>query len=280
MVVSQKQIVHILVFLITLYFVSLPLAGGPYTKQTLLINCLTDSLKKIPTDSSRLSVNKQIEHLLDSLLINDDSFFIETNAFKHIGIITAPDRKFRLITWNVPFNNGKHRYFGRVQLKSESDTVCRLIQLIDSSNNFQSNITDMVFSKSKWYGALYYEIICEKIGSDEVYILLGIHFNDLFTNRKIIESLYFNTSGDIIFGKTLFVMGNHTQKRVVFDYTIKAVMSLTYDVKLKMIVFDHLAPPSPFYSGNYSYYGPDFTFDGFKFEKNKWVFYPNINFHQ
>jgi hypothetical protein len=251
-----------------------------FIRETNLINLLTDSLKKIPVDSSRLNINKQIELVLDSVLAKDDSFSVQPNVFKHIGIITAPDKKFRIITWNVPLNIGKHKYFGRIQLKPSNDSVCKLFPLIDSSKNYQNNITDLTFSQNKWYGALYYEIVPEKTGSNDVYILLGIHFNDLFTNRKVIEAMYFNETGDIVFGTPIFLTGNKFQKRVVFDYTINAVMSLKYDEKQKMIVFDHLAPPSPLYSGNYTYYGPDFTFDGFKFEKNKWIYYPNINFHK
>jgi hypothetical protein len=280
MIKSGNPTFFIIISLLFIFHTSWAQNTRYFIQETNLINLFTDSLKKIPVDSSRLNLNKQIELVLDSVLIKDDSFSVQLNVFKHIGIITAPDKKFRIITWNVPLNNGKHKYFGRIQLKPVNDSICKLISFIDSSMNYKNNITDLTFNRNKWYGTLYYEIISEKIENHDIYILLGIHFNDLFTNRKIIEAMYFNETGDIVFGKPFFFKGTRPQKRVVFDYTINAVMSLKYDEKQKMIVFDHLAPPSPLYSGNYTYYGPDFTFDGFKFEKNKWVYYPNINFHK
>jgi hypothetical protein len=280
MLKSKKPVFIIIISFLFINQTSWSQKTQHFIQETNLINLLTDSLKKIPVDSSRLNLNKRIELVLDSVLVKDDSFLVQPNVFKHIGIITAPDNKFRIITWNVPLNNGKHKYFGRIQLKPLNDSICMLIPFIDSSKNYQNNIIDLTFSQNKWYGALYYEIVSEKTGKNNVYILLGIHFNDLFTNRKIIEAMFFNETGDIVFGKPIFFKGTHPQKRVVFDYTINAVMSLKYDEKQKMIVFDHLAPPSPLYSGNYTYYGPDFTFDGFKFENNTWVYYPNINFHK
>jgi hypothetical protein len=47
-------------------------------------------------------------------------------------------------------------------------------------------------------------------------------------------------------------------------------MSLAWNSKMKMIIFDHLAPPNSSYTGNYAYYGPDFSYDGFRFEEGKW----------
>jgi len=32
--------------------------------------------------------------------------------------------------------------------------------------------------------------------------------------------------------------------------------------KMNMIIFDHLSPSKPSYTGNYQFYGPDFSYDG------------------
>jgi hypothetical protein len=53
-------------------------------------------------------------------------------------------------------------------------------------------------------------------------------------------------------------------------------MSLRYDPQKKMIVFDHLSPTKPSLEGQYEFYGPDFTYDGLKFEKGVWEHYQNI----
>ena len=64
---------------------------------------------------------------------------------------------------------------------------------------------------------------------------------------------------------------------LAFVYNEKATMSLRYDEEKKMIIFDHLSPSQPSLEGKFEFYGPDFTYDGLKFEKGIWVHYPNID---
>jgi hypothetical protein len=44
-----------------------------------------------------------------------------------------------------------------------------------------------------------------------------------------------------------------------------------------MIVMDNLVPSDPNYKGVFRFYGPDFSYNGYKFEKGKWVLYNNID---
>lgn len=48
-------------------------------------------------------------------------------------------------------------------------------------------------------------------------------------------------------------------------------------IKDGMIIFDHLSPASKAMEGQYQYYGPDFTYDGFVFEDGKWNLYSNLD---
>ena len=54
-------------------------------------------------------------------------------------------------------------------------------------------------------------------------------------------------------------------------------MSLTYDKRLKMIIWDHLSPSKQELAGNYKYYGPDMTFDGLYFEKGVWKYVSDVD---
>jgi hypothetical protein len=54
-------------------------------------------------------------------------------------------------------------------------------------------------------------------------------------------------------------------------------MSINYDERLDMIVFDHLAPFEPILSGNFAFYGPDGSFDGFKFENGSFRWYRDVD---
>jgi hypothetical protein len=205
---------------------------------------------------------------------------MKLDTFKHIGKVYSTDDKFRMVSWNVPLNDGTHVFNAIIQLNPLHDSVCKLYILKDSSRNFKGFITNLSFTADNWYGALYYEILSCKMDKKNIYILLGMHFNDLFTNRKIIESMYFDEKELPVFGYPVFKYNGKLQNRIVFDYSVNAVMNLKYDKHMNMIIFDHLAPPSPLYSGNYKFYGPDFSFDGLKFEKNKWVYYPNIDYRK
>jgi hypothetical protein len=46
---------------------------------------------------------------------------------------------------------------------------------------------------------------------------------------------------------------------------------------MNMIIFDHLSPSKPSYAGNYQYYGPDFSYDGLKFEQGIWELVENVD---
>jgi len=52
---------------------------------------------------------------------------------------------------------------------------------------------------------------------------------------------------------------------------------LRYDAKMKMIVMDNLSPSDSFFKNDFRYYGPDFSHNGFKFEKGKWVYHSDID---
>ena len=251
-----------------------------FKKEIEIINNYCDSIKKISNDSIKKILNNQIAIALVSILKKDISFKMKLDTLKHIGRAYPTDDKFRMVTWNLPLNDGTNDFNAIIQMNPEHDSLCKLIRLTDSSMNYKGSIAELRFTTDKWYGALYYEILTCKIDNKTVYTLLGMHFNDFFTNRKIIESMYFDEKVSPVFGFPIFQYNGKLQNRIVFDYSLNAVMNLKYEKKLKMIIFDHLAPPSPLYEGNYKFYGPDFTFDGFKFEKNKWVYYSNVDFRK
>jgi len=245
-----------------------------------VINLCADSIKKSNSDSIKQKLNNIIESTLIFILKDARSYKINLDTLKHIGKVYSTDNKFRMISWNIPLNDGTHNFDAIIQMNPEKDSFCTLFPLMDSSRNYLNSISNLNFTAEKWYGALYYEILNCKIDKKVVYVLLGMHFNDLFTNRKIIESMYFNEKGQPVFGFPIFQYNEKIYNRIVFDYSVNAVMNLKYEKQLKMIIFDHLSPPSPLYAGNYKYYGPDFSFDGFKFEKDKWLYHSNVDFRK
>ena len=52
-------------------------------------------------------------------------------------------------------------------------------------------------------------------------------------------------------GWPLFITKNEKLKRVVFEYSKKATMSLRFEDKYQRIIFDHLSPETPSMAGFY-----------------------------
>ena len=250
----------------------------PYENETLIINSIIDSLPKLESDSLRLKLNIQVTENFKRILCQPKSFSFEFDSLKHIGKLFSPDKKFRIVSWNVPFTDGTHRFFSLIQMNPEKDTICKIFVLKDNSTSASTRIFEARLTSNNWYGALYYNILPVKTDKGTVYTLLGLRFNDLFTTQKVIESMYFDITGMPMFGASVFYYNNRIQTRIIFEYGINVSMSLRFDERLKMIVFDHLAPSSPLYTNNFKFYGPDFTFDGLKFDDGKWMYIPNVDF--
>lgn len=247
-----------------------------YTK----VNSLMDSIKNLATDSAKIKVGTALFEYCISNFKKPVTFNDSLSEVYKIGKIYSPDKKFRFYTWNIVLTDGTYKYYGIIQFNPGKDSICKIIELKDTSRNYKGKTVFEKFDKERWFGALYYEIVQKKVEGKRVYTLLGLHLKDLFSTERIIESLFFDEKGDPQFGLPIFDYGLKMQSRVIFEYSINVTMGLKFDEKLQMIVFDHLSPQSPLYSGNFKFYGPDFSYDGLKFEKDKWVYYPNLNLHR
>ncbi|MFW5754904.1 MAG: hypothetical protein ACOCV9_08875, partial [Marinilabiliaceae bacterium] len=86
-----------------------------------------------------------------------------------------------------------------------------------------------------------------------------------------------SSGGDLYFGAPVFDYQGQRRQRLIFEYSNQANMMLRYDDQNERIVMDHLAPRSPRYEGDRSYYGPDFSYDALKFEGGKWVLIEDVD---
>ena len=131
-------------------------------------------------------------------------------------------------------------------------------------------------SANKWYGCLIYDII-ENNQAVDIYTFLGYDPDNPFLSKKIVDILWFNDMGEPVFGKEIFHYKNRIQNRIIFEYSSKAQMSLTWNKKDEMIVFDHLSPSKPGYTGNFQYYGPDFSYDALKYKNGTWELIEDVD---
>ena len=145
-------------------------------------------------------------------------------------------------------------------------------------NDFKNDIPEIEYASldaDSWFGALYYKIIPNERKNKTVYTLLGWDGNNMFSNKKIIESMTINKNNKIQFGIPIFKYPEgKTKKRVIFQYSKQSYMSLKCRKVRKQdyIIFDHLMPPSPHLKEFADWYVTDLSFDAFQWSENQWNF--------
>lgn len=236
-------------------------------------------------EAERFETNKTFLKLWQEALANPQSLEFPFDSIKEVSRLTSKDKKFRIITWNVPKNDGTHAYFGFLQVnnvkiqkvgwfKKIKTTEYELFPLQDKSAAVKSAET-YLGDPTKWFGMLYYTVI----DCDGYYTLLGWDGNDNLTQKKFIDILYFKSDGTPQFGKDVFKIPKKSPKRIVFEYSSEVAMSLKYNERSNRIVFSHLAPreEGPQLEGQFQYYGPDGSFDAFEQSKDRWILNEDID---
>lgn len=158
-----------------------------------------------------VNTNDDIERLRlnDSVIILVEGYVKSDSATRHkldvrnLGQIDSPDRKLKIINWNLALRDGSNKYLLyiiRYGKKGYQDTVYKLT----GGNSIKPILTDVIYSEDNWYGAVYYDIQPFKTGNDVGYLILGIDFGNTYITRKIIDVLSFNGKGEISFGRNCF----------------------------------------------------------------------------
>lgn len=154
-----------------------------------------------------------------------------------------------------------------------------------------------------WIPALYYRIIQKERDGRTFYTLLGWEGKNAYTTRKQIEVLHFDKKGVPHFGMPIFKgqeeegekdrvgkkesgerslmrrrreRKEHEQpkRRVIFEYTDNASLTLNYEADKDRVVFNHLVPKRPDLKGMYEFYEPDLVFNAYVWQEDKgyWKF--------
>ncbi len=206
----------------------------------------------------------------------ENSYFYNFDTIKNISVLPSPDNVFRIITWNLALNNQSYRNYGVIQLnpdylKSVKDTtnLRSYYPLIDRSD-FIKNALDTTLSSEHWFGALYYKIIANTYKKQNFYTLIGWDGNTMMSNKKIVESLYFENN-EPRFGVSIFDLKDkrfkQPLKRMIFEYNNNANMVLRYEPSKNILVQENVAPTRPQDYGHPETYVPDGSYDFYKFNK-------------
>jgi len=221
------------------------------------------------------SNSKIFKQHLREVLRHDEAFNFPFDSLSTLmSTKTSPDNSFRLFNWNIEKENEEQFYQCLVMKYNKKTEEYIIIELFDKSAS-AIDPEYMTFSSKNWYGALYYDIIPIKKGNNIIYTLLGWDGNNMYSNKKIIETMIFKKDNEVKFGIPIFNYNKlKIKRRVIFQYNKRSYMSLKYKniKKTDYLIFDHLAPPSSQLEGMQEWYVTDLSFDAFKFENNKWIF--------
>jgi len=227
------------------------------------------------SDQKKVEYNNEILRIFRAAIKIEESFDYSFDSLAFVGVIYSPDNKVKIINWNLPYSSRTHKYFGFIQYKKSNRNILTY-ELIDNSAKIKNPEME-ILNNENWYGALYYKIIANKHSGKTYYTLLGADLNNLLSKKKLIEILYFDRNNKPVFGKTVFKNRNKPVSRIIFEFNAQSNMVLTYDEEKEMIVYDHLSPSRPSLVGQFEFYGPDFSYDGLKFERGIWNSYPDID---
>ena len=228
--------------------------------------CLFEQLQTLKADDDKDSLNQVLQVRLSKLWYSEELFKNSFQGLKRMKTLHSDDGKLKICTYNIQKEGFKHQFYGGVILREGNEIV--VIPLNDSSDKIRSPERSSLTSK-KWYGALYLDLIQTANGNRTYYTLIGYKGHNEFTKVRVLDVLTIQ-NGRLRFGMPIFKTDRLTKNRVIFEYSAKASMMLRYDEKYKTIVFDNLAPSDPMFRGVYNYYGPDFSYNEFKFTKGVW----------
>lgn len=226
-------------------------------------------LQQPAPDSVKIAVNEQVKTALLAYLQANHAFTARIDSMPFIGSVYDADSTLRIISWNYGMENGNYGCNAvLVKNKRKKEPLIHVL----STSNVTLPTEQKRYTAKNWYGALYYRIIKQK----DKYLLLGYTMYQPATRVKLIDVLEYEKDKPY-FGEKLFDWNGKIKRRVVFEYGSMVQMLLHYDEMQKGFVFDHLSPEEPSMEGIKAYYGPDFSYDGLFYRKQKWTLQEDLN---
>lgn len=260
------------------------------------LNPLLEKIYSAPTDNERYNANEQFVDIMHEALHQENSFFYEWQFGKRVSVLTSTDKQFRIITWPVVRDDGEYECFGFIQSWSEKEGDYVVFTLHDKSDEMIS-AEETVLDPDNWYGCVYQDLVEQKFEGKMYYTLIGWTGVDALTQRKVIEPIAFKgTNAQPLFGQSIF-RREKNRRRLILQYSATAMVNVRYEEqfvdvetvkkvkkkggrtvtqrevhqeKMKMILFDEIAPQIPGMEGLYQYYIQTGTEMAYIFVNGRW----------
>jgi len=243
---------------------------------------LRNAVLSAETDKERTEANAEFLIFLRDALNHPESFKTDFDTIPMIGDLRSGDNYFRMITWNLPFQDQTNRYYCFIQYfdKKEDHYV---VEELKTGYRMLSGEYRKVFNQKDWYGALYYKIIPSKTGNKRrkrAYMLLGWRGNDEYSSLKVVDVMSISPRG-IRFGADIFDYPYEKNiRRFILEYKADASVTLKYDERHMRIVFNQLVPMQPDLEEMYEFYIPILEFNALEWKRRKWVYIEDVDYKQ
>ena len=270
------------------------------------LQVLFDQVYNAPDEAMRYRASDEALTLFQQALAEDNSFRWQWDFGTLVSVLTAPDGKFRIITWQVRNDDYEYECFGLLQVHSEKAGGYVVHTLLDRSADMV-NRQESTLDADNWFGAVYQELVATVHDGKTFYTLLGWSGVDCLTQRKVIEPLTFKgNAATPQFGMPVFKKERNL-RRIVLEYRADAMVNLRYEeqfvqvvervrpkqkrgrkrkkgkavvqaptekvseTKELMILFDEVAPQIPGMEGLFQYYVPSGVEMAYVWDGGKWA---------
>ncbi len=234
-------------------------------KEQVAVQLLTE-LRASTDDDKTLQLHTAFKKAMSELVRSKDFFDYPLQSLK-IADLRSTDESVRLLTWNVELSDLSNTYGGFVLRREEGRDRVLVLELTDALDPYSSK-PESIIDQKNWYGAVYYKIIDFSFQGKTQYLLFGYDGGTTMSNFKILDVLSFSGQ-NAKFGSPVFKDPKGLKKRIVFEYSNMASMSLEFEPKRARIVFDHLSPEAPALEGVASYYFPDMSYDAYVYDYDR-----------
>jgi hypothetical protein len=236
-----------------------------------------DTLINSQFEENRTIASYRIIKSLSKALKVKNSFYYRWDSTLPWKIVMPEDGSFKIFTWYTRSDIDLYKYFGTVQVKS--DTL-KMFPLIDYSD-FTDHQEDINVDNGNWIGALYYGIKTVKAGKKIYYTLFGWDGNNKTSNKKVMEIVSFNKQGKVRFGAPVIDMGKgRILNRFILEFSDEATATMSYNETEKKVIYDHVVPSGDALEGFFGNYIPDGTYEGFEWKKGKWKHVNEIGYEK
>ncbi|MDY0098279.1 MAG: hypothetical protein RBR81_03695 [Bacteroidales bacterium] len=271
----MRQGIYIIMVVAFLLCQTAATSQNPGTDVQTKLAGLYDRLISSRNDEEKLGINDSIRSLIGSYAASDTAIIHRFDKLRYLGQIVSPDKKVKIINWNLILEDQKSRYYCYIIHKPSRNKAGRICAL-EAEYREEPADCGRFYHDSDWYGSLYYDIMPVKKSGIENWIILGIDYGNQFITRKVIDVISFDEEGRLSLGRKWFVSDDDIKYREVFEYSSEAVMSLRF-TGARSIVFDHLVPLSPGLKDSMQHYAPDYSYDAYYFKDGMWRFEQNVD---